>query len=93
MLLGFSALLAVSLTLFMADKQIFLPSLDDGSINVRVSGDPGTAMETMDAVAQRLEKLFRAQRRCRLGVYHHRRFHLWPQLPANSRVLPRCRCS
>ncbi len=56
----FSALLAVSLLLFMSAKQIFLPSLDDGNVNVRVSGDPGTAMQTMDGVALRLEQLFRA---------------------------------
>lgn len=60
MVLGFSVLLAVSLTLFMASKEIFLPSLDDGSVNVRVSGDPGTTMEAMDVVAQRLEQVFRA---------------------------------
>ncbi|HEY9198811.1 MAG TPA: efflux RND transporter permease subunit, partial [Gammaproteobacteria bacterium] len=59
--LGFCALLAVGLALFLSSKQIFLPNLDDGNINVRVSGDPGTSMETMDAVAQQLEELFRRQ--------------------------------
>lgn len=59
--LGFCALLAVALPLFLSSKQIFLPSMDDGNINVRVTGDPGTSMETMDTVAKRLEELFRKQ--------------------------------
>lgn len=46
---------------FISGKEVFLPSLDDGSITVRVTGDTGTAMETMDGVAKQLERLFQAQ--------------------------------
>lgn len=60
-LLAFCALLIVALTLFLSSKEIFLPSMDDGNINVRVSGDPGTSMETMDTVARQLEELIRKQ--------------------------------
>ena len=59
--LGFITLLALSLPPFLAGSQVFLPDMDDGRIGVRVTGDPGTAMDTMDGVAKQLETLYRAQ--------------------------------
>ena len=59
--LGFALLLGWSAPGFLTGKEIFLPEMDDGSVIVRVTGDTGTAMETMDAVAQRLEALFDRQ--------------------------------
>lgn len=57
----FTVLLAWTSASFISGKEVFLPNLDDGSITVRVTGDTGTSMETMDAVAKRLEKLLHAQ--------------------------------
>lgn len=57
----FAALLAWGAANFFSSQEIFLPSLDDGNIDVRVTGDPGTAMAGMDAIAQRLETLFARQ--------------------------------
>ncbi|MBU1192635.1 MAG: efflux RND transporter permease subunit [Gammaproteobacteria bacterium] len=57
----FTTLLVWSTMNFLSGKEIFLPSLDDGNITVRVTGDTGTAMDTMDAVAKQLENLFHAQ--------------------------------
>lgn len=59
--LTFALLLAWSAPRFLSGKEIFLPNLDEGNITVRVTGDTGTAMETMDGVARRLENLFHAQ--------------------------------
>ncbi|MFZ5622269.1 MAG: efflux RND transporter permease subunit [Pseudomonadota bacterium] len=60
-LLAFAALLGLSAPAFLTGKEIFLPDLDDGRITVRVTGDTGTAMETMDEVTRRLEALFHSQ--------------------------------
>lgn len=57
----FAVLLAASAPPFLTGKEIFLPEMDDGSIVMRVTGDTGTAMETMDQVALRLEALFERQ--------------------------------
>lgn len=60
-LFAFVALLGLSAPNFLTGKEIFLPDLDEGRITVRVTGDTGTAMETMDEVARRLEALFHSQ--------------------------------
>ncbi|HWS02052.1 MAG TPA: efflux RND transporter permease subunit, partial [Gammaproteobacteria bacterium] len=57
----FAALLAWGTASFFSSQEIFLPSLDDGSIDVRVTGDPGTSMASMDAIAQQLETLLHKQ--------------------------------
>lgn len=59
--LALIALLGLSLPKFLGGNQVFLPDMDDGRIGVRVTGDPGTSMETMDQLAKRLEALYRAQ--------------------------------
>ncbi|MFP5505074.1 MAG: efflux RND transporter permease subunit, partial [Gammaproteobacteria bacterium] len=58
---AFAALLAMTAPPFLTGKEIFLPEMDDGNIVMRVTGDTGTAMETMDEVARRLEALFERQ--------------------------------
>jgi multidrug efflux pump subunit AcrB len=90
--LGFAALLGLSAPPFLTGQEIFLPEMDDGSVFVRVTGDTGTSMETMDGVARRLETLFAASPR-------------WPRCSpppaasssgapnANSPAVPRCRSS
>ncbi|MBI5039787.1 MAG: efflux RND transporter permease subunit, partial [Gammaproteobacteria bacterium] len=57
----FAALLAWGAANFFSSQEVFLPSLDDGNIDVRVTGDPGTSMASMDAFAQQLETLFHKQ--------------------------------
>ncbi|MBI5462143.1 MAG: efflux RND transporter permease subunit [Gammaproteobacteria bacterium] len=57
----FAALLAWGTATFFSSQEVFLPSLDDGNIDVRVTGDPGTSMASMDTYAQQLETLFRQQ--------------------------------
>jgi CzcA family heavy metal efflux pump len=42
-------------------RQAFLPTMDDGRVQVRVVTDSGTSLEQMDAIVHRLERLARAQ--------------------------------
>lgn len=46
---------------FIQNKQIFLPSMDDGKVRVNVVADPGIALEEMDAATQKIEALLRQQ--------------------------------
>jgi len=57
------ALLAGSGALFfqLAGKQAFLPTMDDGRVQVQVFTDPGGALEEMDVTVRLLERLARAQ--------------------------------
>ncbi|MFH1604353.1 MAG: efflux RND transporter permease subunit [Pseudomonadota bacterium] len=57
------ALLAGFAALFfqLAGKQAFLPTMDDGRVQVSVFTDPGGALEGMDRTVRRLEHLARAQ--------------------------------
>jgi CzcA family heavy metal efflux pump len=57
----FAALLAWGTASFFSSQEIFLPSLDDGSIDIRITGDPGTSMASMDAIARQLETLLHKQ--------------------------------
>lgn len=41
------------------DKQEFLPTLDDGSIRVNISGDPGISLNDMNQAVLRIEKMLR----------------------------------
>ena len=46
----------------LADKkEIFLPSMDDGRVRVRVSGDPGMTVKEMDHNMERLETMLQRQ--------------------------------
>ena len=42
-------------------QQIFLPTLDEGDVSVRIQADPGIALDHMDAATQKLETLLLAQ--------------------------------
>jgi len=57
LLAGFS-LLFVHLT----GKQAFLPTMDDGRVQVQVFTDPGTSLDQMDETVRRLEAIAQAQR-------------------------------
>ena len=46
---------------FFSGKQIFLPKLDDGLINIRISTDPGFTLDEMDSSVKKLEALFQQQ--------------------------------
>ncbi|MDH5542132.1 MAG: efflux RND transporter permease subunit [Nitrospinota bacterium] len=51
-------LLALSLYFLLGGRQLFLPSLDDGRIQINISADAGIPLEDMNATVTRLEKLF-----------------------------------
>lgn len=55
------ALLAGFGTLFLqlAGKQAFLPTMDDGRVQVQLLADPGGSLEDMDAIVQRIEAIAR----------------------------------
>lgn len=57
-------LLAAALVLALPSfggKQEFLPTMDDGQVQVFLTADPGVSVEEMDRSVQRLERLFRRQ--------------------------------
>lgn len=47
--------------LFIAGKQVFLPSMDDGRIQISITADPGIPLDEMDRMVRKLEILFQAQ--------------------------------
>lgn len=49
--------LAAALHHLAAERQIFLPSMDDGRVNVTIVADPGIALDEMDRAAARIEAL------------------------------------
>lgn len=51
-------LLTLSAPTFLAGKQVFLPTMDDGRIRVSITADPGIPLDEMDLTVQRLEELF-----------------------------------
>ncbi len=55
-----AAALALSLPTF-GGRQEFLPSMDDGQVQVFLTADPGVSVEEMDRSAHRLEQLLRQQ--------------------------------
>lgn len=60
LLLLLAAALALALPSF-GGKQEFLPTMDDGQVQVFLTADPGVSVEEMDRSVQRLEQLFRRQ--------------------------------
>jgi CzcA family heavy metal efflux pump len=61
LLVIFFAGLAISGTsiYFKAQKQEFLPTLDDGRVRVSISADPGISLSEMERAVRRIEGLFR----------------------------------
>ncbi len=53
--------LALSIQQFGHSKQIFLPEMDEGKVRVNMVADPGIALEEMDEVTRRVEKILRQQ--------------------------------
>lgn len=60
LLLALAAALALALPVF-GGKQEFLPTMDDGQVQVFLTADPGVSVEEMDRSVRRLEQLFRRQ--------------------------------
>jgi hydrophobe/amphiphile efflux-1 (HAE1) family protein len=58
--LPFCVLLLACLPVFFSGKQIFLPDMDNGSISVRISADPGIALEEMDRKTRLIEEMLRS---------------------------------
>jgi len=56
----FAAALATAAPTLLGGKQIFLPDLDNGEIRLRLTGDPGVSLETMDRHVRRIEAQLRA---------------------------------
>jgi multidrug efflux pump subunit AcrB len=54
-------LMFVATPVFIDGKQIFLPSMDEGEISVRLTGEPGTRLDETDDYMIQLENLFLAQ--------------------------------
>jgi multidrug efflux pump subunit AcrB len=48
-------------TVFMSEKQVFLPEIDDGRISARLVADSGISLNEMDRIVARLEGLFLSQ--------------------------------
>jgi CzcA family heavy metal efflux pump len=55
------ALVTLAAPTFTSKRQEFLPSLDDGRISVSITVDPGSSIDAMDTVVQRLERLMWSQ--------------------------------
>ena len=53
--------LIVSLPTFFDSKQIFLPTMDDGSISISLLADPGTTLDEMDRTAHIIEDMLNKQ--------------------------------
>ena len=54
-------MLILSLPVFVQGKQIFLPSMDEGEISVRLTGEAGMRLDETDTAIIRLENLFLEQ--------------------------------
>jgi CzcA family heavy metal efflux pump len=52
---------AFSLVAITDSRPIFLPSMDEGNVNVSVTGDSGTSLDEMDAALERIEALLLRQ--------------------------------
>jgi len=54
-------LMFIATPVFIDGKQIFLPSMDEGEISVRLTGEAGTRLDETDGYMIQLENLFLAQ--------------------------------
>jgi multidrug efflux pump subunit AcrB len=60
-LLVFIPLLAISLYLLMVQKQVFLPQMDQGQINMSITSDPGTRLKDMNHAVFLIEERLRQE--------------------------------
>ena len=58
---GLLLALVLCLPAFNADKQEFLPELDDGRIGIRITADPGIKLGVTDEIVRKLEQLIHQQ--------------------------------
>jgi len=58
---AFILMLVLAAQTFRGEEEIFLPDMDDGRISVSISTDPGVTLAEMDAVVQKIERLFEQQ--------------------------------
>lgn len=54
-------MLIIAMPVFFDGKQIFLPSMDEGEISIRLTGESGMRLDETDEIIIRLENLFLAQ--------------------------------
>ena len=53
--------LALSAPFFFVSKSIFLPKMDEGQVQIDITGDPGLQLTEMDGAVRKLEALYRKQ--------------------------------
>ncbi|HDN27565.1 MAG TPA: efflux RND transporter permease subunit [Thioploca sp.] len=46
---------------FLTGKQIFLPDLDDGRVSMRITAEPGIALQEMDNIVMQIENMLQQQ--------------------------------
>ncbi|MBF0447882.1 MAG: efflux RND transporter permease subunit [Magnetococcales bacterium] len=54
-------LLAITAPILLSGKQVFLPDMDDGRIQISITADPGIPLDEMDLTVQKLEQLYQSQ--------------------------------
>lgn len=57
----FAVALPFALQVFLANKQIYLPTMDDGRISISVTADPGVTLDEMDRSVGIIEELLEGQ--------------------------------
>jgi multidrug efflux pump subunit AcrB len=50
-----------SIPTFLTGNQIFLPDLDDGRVSMRITAEPGIALQEMDNIVMKIENLLQQQ--------------------------------
>ncbi|GAB4352669.1 MAG: efflux RND transporter permease subunit [Gammaproteobacteria bacterium] len=61
LLAAFVSGLVTAVPVFQADKQIFLPNLDDGRVYARILADPGVSLEELDRAVKRFEEIIQGR--------------------------------
>ena len=58
---GFIAAFGLAATTIIESRPIFLPSMDEGSVNIMINGDRGISLDQTDATVERIEALLLQQ--------------------------------
>ncbi|MGB5584626.1 MAG: efflux RND transporter permease subunit [Gammaproteobacteria bacterium] len=58
---GFILAFCLAAFSIIESRPIFLPSMDEGSVSVSISGDPGISLDEMDATLEKIESLLMQQ--------------------------------